>query len=708
MQHIGKHFICSVSKILLTGLIVIGSAEILSAQIEVGLWNRFEAAVTNTRSYSDPYNDVDLNVTYSRPNGTTVNFGGFYDGGQTWRIRFMPDQLGTWQYSASFSDGRPGISGTFECIASNTPGMISKDEVNPRWFGFKAPVGQPGTGKHVMIRSLHVSQNLVSASFPQSSRNRFLDWFQEQGYNMVSVQFYQNRELWPANASEYRRLETIFDDLARRRILVYPFYGFVHGKSAQYPSPSAQPRYFRYILARWGAYWNHLWNVSGPEPNLSSFLSSADVNRIGNEVKRQDVFGHLLGVHNKDGDDPYRNSSWSSYVTLQAEENTIAGTSALLLRNHTGTKPVYGQEDCWPGDPNNMDRVGGCTNTRLRQEVWVHMISAVAFNNADVRNSLYDAAGLTGSLDPTKAIQARHDIPKAIWDFMESVPFYRMRPRQDLVSGGFALAESGQHYLVYLPSGGSVNVNVGTGTSYQVTWVNARNTAEKRAGGVTVNGRDLRAPDSNEWVLQLVKQDGGSPTPTPTPSPTPTPTPGIVVINEDFNLDASLNNINVLRGGTWRVSGNQLRLTNPAPVAANQDNGNLAIYNAASVSGNFVLTTQASVVATSSQWDDFSIAFNVQDVNNYYYANFSESNNAETSGVFSVTNGVVIQLSDITESVGAGQTYGVKVERAGSQIRVFLNEQLVATASDGTLEGGYVGFGSKNDAANFKNLRVIR
>ncbi|MGH8603250.1 MAG: DUF5060 domain-containing protein, partial [Gammaproteobacteria bacterium] len=109
------------------------------------MWDRFEETITNTKSYSDPYNGVSLDVSYTRPDGSTFAFWGFYDSGTTWKIRMMCDMLGTWQYSAQFSDGQAGKSGSFACVSSNIPGMLSQDETNPRWFGFKG-------GNHGLIR----------------------------------------------------------------------------------------------------------------------------------------------------------------------------------------------------------------------------------------------------------------------------------------------------------------------------------------------------------------------------------------------------------------------------------------------------------------------------------------------------------------------------------------------------------------------------
>ena len=76
-------------------------------------------AVTNGTTYADPFRDVTLNVTYTRPDGTNVNFWGFHDGGDIWRMRFMPEQLGWWRYAASFSDGSLVATGSFLCVTSD-------------------------------------------------------------------------------------------------------------------------------------------------------------------------------------------------------------------------------------------------------------------------------------------------------------------------------------------------------------------------------------------------------------------------------------------------------------------------------------------------------------------------------------------------------------------------------------------------------------
>jgi hypothetical protein len=270
------------------------------ARRQVGQWERFEASVVNRKDYADPYRDVALNVVCTRPDSSTVKLWGFYDGGGIWKLRVMPDQTGDWAYEASFSDGSPSVKGSFKCGVSELPGMISRDETNPVWFGYRG-------GKHTLVRALHVGDRFFAANWPARERTRFLDWAGKQGYNTLSIaSHFLKREgpergahwdlpkLWPLDAAEYARMEQTLDELAARRMIVFPFAGFF-GQSSNYPTdPADQELYIRYTLARLGCYWNLMWNTAGPEPNVGkSWMSDADVQRLGKLIARLDPQGHL-------------------------------------------------------------------------------------------------------------------------------------------------------------------------------------------------------------------------------------------------------------------------------------------------------------------------------------------------------------------------------------------------------------------------------
>jgi len=39
-----------------------------------------------------------------------------------WKLRFMPDELGTWNYSYTWTDGTSGGSGNFQVVDTGLPG----------------------------------------------------------------------------------------------------------------------------------------------------------------------------------------------------------------------------------------------------------------------------------------------------------------------------------------------------------------------------------------------------------------------------------------------------------------------------------------------------------------------------------------------------------------------------------------------------------
>lgn len=489
----------------------------------VGQWQRFEVAIYQPVAYDDAYRDVNLDAVYTRPDGSTVAFWGFYDGDGLWRCRFMPDQLGRWHYAAGFSDGSGVSTGSFDCVPSDVPGVVDVYAPNPIWFGYR-------DDGPVLLRSLHVGDGFFARNFDADRRAAFLDWAEAQGYNLLSIaSHYLNRatpgrglgwktpQLWPLDAAAYRELETVLDDLAARRMMVFPFAGFF-GRDAHMPvTASDQARYVRYTVARLGPYWNVLFNVGGPEPLLrhAPYLSEADVNRLGALLKESDPFGHLLTVHNPTGDDAFRDEDWLDFSTLQGPKTQDLETlSAGLLRNHHADKPLYAQETLWSGNtyhPDYSDEV-------LRRNAFVMLFSGAMINFADnggpEPGTVGDSSsGFTGTMDLQDCRQHRHDILRAIWDLFETLPYHRLSPRQDLVDRGYCLAAEADTYLVYLPrdldpvgdKGGVLAVNVAVRPgAYRVTWISTQDATVRRDGGWTKDGGGLAAPgDGADWLVMI-------------------------------------------------------------------------------------------------------------------------------------------------------------------------------------------------------------
>ena len=80
-------------------------------------WGLFEYRLSSPTQYENPFRDVMLTAAFTCEAGTkTVE--GFYDGDDTWVIRFMPEHLGTYSFQTASSDSAlDRRTGSFVCIA---------------------------------------------------------------------------------------------------------------------------------------------------------------------------------------------------------------------------------------------------------------------------------------------------------------------------------------------------------------------------------------------------------------------------------------------------------------------------------------------------------------------------------------------------------------------------------------------------------------
>ena len=114
----------------------------LAAQVraptKVGKWEMWEATLKSSRRYFNPFTEVTIVATFRSPSGKVYEVESFYDGEQTWKVRFMPDELGQWRWfiRSELPDERLSASGRFECIQSKLRGPLRVHSRNPLWFAF--------------------------------------------------------------------------------------------------------------------------------------------------------------------------------------------------------------------------------------------------------------------------------------------------------------------------------------------------------------------------------------------------------------------------------------------------------------------------------------------------------------------------------------------------------------------------------------------
>ncbi len=69
-------------------------------------WGTFEKRLESDESLTDAekYGTVTLSAVFTGPSSQTYTIQGFWDGGENWKIRFTPDEVGSWSYVITSSD----------------------------------------------------------------------------------------------------------------------------------------------------------------------------------------------------------------------------------------------------------------------------------------------------------------------------------------------------------------------------------------------------------------------------------------------------------------------------------------------------------------------------------------------------------------------------------------------------------------------------
>lgn len=89
------------------------------------VWSKVELQFQSERSYDNALYDVgEFKTTFTAPSGRTLVLDGFWNGRLDWRVRFCPDEIGTWQFQTSCSDkensGLHQQSGTITVVANSS------------------------------------------------------------------------------------------------------------------------------------------------------------------------------------------------------------------------------------------------------------------------------------------------------------------------------------------------------------------------------------------------------------------------------------------------------------------------------------------------------------------------------------------------------------------------------------------------------------
>jgi len=339
-------------------------------QQKVEQWNRFEILIKHTFK-GNPYSGVKLSATFVGKD-TSFVVSGFYDGDDTFRIRFMPPKIGIWTYKTL--SNVPALNkktGSFECVKAsvNNHGMVKVSDT----YNFKYADGKQyypfGTTAYAWTHMGQELQETTLNTLKNSGFNKVRMCVFPKNYDLVK----EEPEIYPylikeikndANGNEikvwdfdrfnpvfFQHLEKRIDDLNKLGIEadLILFHPYDKGRWGFDAMPNeVNIKYIQYLTARLASFRNVWWSMA----NEFDFVKSknlSDWDLLTKTVVKSDPYRHLCSIHGSTG--TYYDY-WKSELThASIQDNAMVEDfgRAATLRN-VYKKPIIYDEVNYEGN----------------------------------------------------------------------------------------------------------------------------------------------------------------------------------------------------------------------------------------------------------------------------------------------------------------------------------------------------------------------
>ena len=468
--------------------------------------------------------DVDLRGEFTGPGGVQLVVPGFYDGENTWIIRFSPTAVGHW--SMRTSSPVAALNGqtetNIECGANTNPAVHGGLLVDPenrhhflyedgtRYFlmGYEADwlwaVDMKDPARKVMR---HLIDQIASRGFNHLIVNVFAydtSWskgkMNEWDYGPPEMFVFGGSNEKPdhsrLNPAFFKAYDGMMQALQDKGIVAHLMFK-VYNKMVNWPPPGSEDeqRYFRYVTARYQAFCNVVWDFSKESYNEPDKKLQK---RLTDLIRSTDGYHRLTTAHDNDIYD--WNPGLNSDLDFRTDQEHKDWKEMLIFDRELRQWPVVNSElyyergvDDLPSYPIKQDwqeMVRGAYEVYLSGGYFVYYYD----------NTAWDVV----KPDPEPPGAQRFQI---LQKSLASLPYWKMEPKPELAAGGPCLAIPGVVYAFYVhpsparhegPPGGTTNLTMGAAPGIRPGAAAAL--ARGSAREIVTNLTGLTGAATAEWV----------------------------------------------------------------------------------------------------------------------------------------------------------------------------------------------------------------
>ncbi len=372
----------------------------VAAQNVVEQWGRYEVCL-QAEVEGNPF-DTELTATFVGPD-TTVTVRGFYDGDNTFKVRFMPMKQGEWKYTTQCEvEALDGKTGSLQCVTPTVDnhGPVVVDGM----YNFKYADGKRyypiGTTSYdwMHIAGDNPKQTVTSLADSKFNKIRMLlfvhnfdpDYPEPERFPFEIKSVKKNEKGKPVyewdftrfNPDYFTHVEECVQQLQNIGVEadMILFHPYDEGRWGFDSMPmEVNVRYLKYVVARLASYRNIWWSLAN-EYDFLKARQPEDWDVLTHTVVENDPFGHLCSIHSYTAQYyAYWNPDYT-HCSIQDQAPLAYHGGSTTVRN-IYKKPVIFDEVCYEGNMDN--RWGSLSGEELLYRMWQAVIGGTYPTHAE-------------------------------------------------------------------------------------------------------------------------------------------------------------------------------------------------------------------------------------------------------------------------------------------------------------------------------------
>jgi len=468
----------------------------------VALHHVHDLALSSRTGHANPFR-VKLHATFAHQGGQAVrNLPGFYDGDGTWKIRFSPLRQGRWK-GVTHSDD-PNLDAielpVITCVPNRNRsihGLVGIDPRDRHRFAWSDGTPCVPLGFELdWLAAFHQRLGQPKGRPVNRRLDRFapaMDLLVRRGFNYLAACVYAHRQFTPPshpyaltppdlycfggtneqpdhsvlNVAFFRDFDQAVAALHRRGIVLNLMLQVLN-KDANWPAPRSaeDDAYWQYVVARYQAYGNIIWDVAKESFRYIRDLPDHGKGYIHSRlelIRRTDAYRHLVTAHDNQVDSNGCNTDIDGicdFVSDQVHCWRGRTTDAVdiawelnreAMRRFRGlSKPYVNIEYGYERGAEPIPTIDMGAGTRSGEDllIWAYALYAGGGHaNYYYNNTSWNLV----KFRPEPPSWRRYGYLRG---FLDRMDLRGMAPDNDFSRNGMCLARCGRRYFVFLPEGG--------------------------------------------------------------------------------------------------------------------------------------------------------------------------------------------------------------------------------------------------------------